>query len=133
LRLLCFNVGHFDERYQGQGIAKAMLEYLKQWARERGWRRIEIHSCPDITPTNVIGEWMLRRGPLERRGFHVLEETPAPPEQAEARLRVIEDLQAGKKEHPQWEDWYTRNFHRFGADPAWRSQYDKDYLMACDL
>ena len=133
LRVLCFNVGHFDERYQGRGIATAMLEYLKQWARQRAWRRIEAHSCPDITPTTVIGDWMLRRGPLERRGFRVLDRTQAPPERARARLRVIEDLAAGKKDQPDWADWYVRNFQRLYADPAWRSEYDKDYLMACDL
>ncbi len=133
LRVLCFNIGHFDERYQGQGIATDMLEYLKQWAREQNWRRIEIHSCPDITPTTVIGDWMLRRGPLERRGFRVIEETQAPAEQSKARLRVIEDLAAGKKDMPDWADWYVHNFQRLYADPSWWSEYDKDYLMACDL
>ncbi len=39
LRILCFNVGHFDQRYHGQGIATAMIECLKAWARERGWRQ----------------------------------------------------------------------------------------------
>lgn len=133
LRVVCFNVGHSDERYQGQGIATAMLKCLKQWAKERGWRRIEIHSCPDIVPTTVIGDWMLRRGPLERRGFRVVEETPIPPEQAEVRLRVINDLAAGKKDSPDWADWYVRNFPRLSADPAWQSECDKNYLMAYDL
>jgi hypothetical protein len=133
LRVLCFNVGHFDERYQSQGISTAMLEYLKQWARERGWRRIEIHSCPDITATTLIGDWMLRRGPLERRGFCVLEETQASAEQSKARLQVIEDLAAGKKDLPDWADWYVDNFQRLYADPSWQSEYEKDYLMVHDL
>ncbi|KPK83515.1 MAG: hypothetical protein AMJ81_08065 [Phycisphaerae bacterium SM23_33] len=133
LCVLCFNVGHSDERYHGQGIAKAMVRYLKSWARERGWRRIEARSCPDITPTNVIGDWMLRRSPLERLGFYVLKEMPAFPKEAQARLKVIEELAAGKKELPAWAAWYGRNFSRLHADPGWRSEYDKDYLMACDL
>jgi GNAT superfamily N-acetyltransferase len=133
LRILCFNIGHQDERYQGQGIAKAMVEYLRQWARQYGWRRIEALSCPDIIPTTVIGDWMLRRGPLERRGFRVVEESAAPPEEVELRLQAINDLAAGKKDHPAWADWYVRNFQRFATDTARKSEYDKNYLMACEL
>lgn len=76
LRILCFNIGHADPRWHGQGIASAMIEYLKDWARENGWRRIEMQSCPDATPLSVIGDWMLRRGYLERRGFHLVKEKP---------------------------------------------------------
>jgi len=133
LRILCFNVGHFDSRYHGQGIAAAMIECLKQWARERGWRRILADSCPDITPTTVVGVHLLRRGAWERRGFRVLENTLASPEQAQARLREIEAYASGKKEHPAGEDWYVRNFSRFHAAFVWRSEYDLDHLMACDL
>ncbi len=133
LRILCFNVGHMDERYQGQGIAKAMVEYLKPWAQQRGWRRIEARSCPDITPPTVVGNWMLRRGPLERLGFYVLKEMSASPKEAQARLKVIEEVAAGKKEQPDWMDWYVRNFPRFYAGPVWNSEYDKNYLMGYDL
>ena len=133
LRILCFNVGRFDRRYHGQGIATAMIECLKQWAHERGWRRLLAESCPDITPTTVIGNHMLRRGALERRGFRVLEKTLAPPEQAQARLHAIEMFATGRNDHPAWTEWYVRNFQRLYADPAWRSEYDMDYVMACDL
>ncbi len=133
LRILCFNIGHGDERWHGQGIAKAMVEYLKSWARQRNWRRIEAPSCPDITPTTVVGDWMLRRGALERRGFRVVVEMPAPPKQVQTRLAVVEKLLARKGDTAESADWYVRNVQRFAADPAWRSQIDKDYLMACDL
>ena len=133
LRVLCFNVGHFDRRYQGKGIAKAMLECLKEWARQRGWRRIEAHSCPDITPTNVVGDWKLRRGPLERRGFYVLEQLPAPEAEVDKRLRVITDLAGRRQDLAEEDDWYVRNFARLAANPAWKAEYDKNYLMACDL
>jgi len=133
LRVLCFNIGHFDARYQGKGIAAAMLEYLKQWARERGWRRIEIRSCPDITPPTIMGAWMLRRGPLERRGFYSLQETQVSRAEAERRLRDIEGFLTGKKDCPRWAEPYARNVHHLAAHCAWRSEYDKDYLMACDL
>jgi len=133
LRVLCFNIGHFDERYQGQGIATAMLEYLGEWARQRSRRRIEIGSCHDITPSTVIGDWMLRRGFLERRGFRVVEERAVPPEQAEVRLRIIEALAAGEENLPDWANRYVRDFPRLHADSTWKSLYDKDYLMARDL
>ncbi len=133
LRILCFNVGHFDQRYHGQGIATAMIECLKAWARERGWRRILADSCPDITPPTVVGDHLLRRGALERRGFRVLENTLARPEQARARLRAIEAYSSAQKEHPDEPTWYLRNFQRFYAAVAWRSEYDLDHLMACDL
>jgi GNAT superfamily N-acetyltransferase len=133
LRMLCFNVGHLDRRYHGQGLATAMIECLKQWARERDWRRILADSCPDITPPTVVGDHLLRRGALERRGFSVLEKTPAPPEQAKARLPAIEAYESGRKEHPVRADWYVRHFQSLRADPDWRSEYDLDYVMACDL
>jgi GNAT superfamily N-acetyltransferase len=133
LRMVCFNVGHDDQRYHGQGIATALIECLKQWARERGWRRILADSCPDITPTTVVGSHWLRRGALERRGFRVLENSLAPPEQAQARLREIEAYANGRKEHPAGTEWYVRNFARLYANPAWRSEYDLDHLMARDL
>ena len=133
LRMVCFNVGHGDQRYHGQGIATAMIECLKQWARERGWRRILMDSCPDITPPTLVGDHLLRRGALERRGFRVLENSLAPPEQAQARLREIEAYADGKKEHPAGTEWYVRNFPRLYANLAWRSEYDLDHLMACDL
>jgi len=133
LRVLCFNVGHTDLKWHGHGIAKAMLEYLKQWARDHGWRRIEARSCPDITPTIIIAGHMLRRGAFERRGFHVAEETTVPPEEAAHRLREIEAFLAGSREYPEWEQWYADNVHRLAAGETWRSEYDKVYLMACDL
>jgi GNAT superfamily N-acetyltransferase len=133
LRVLCFNVGHTDPRWHGLGIATAMVEYLKQWAREHGWRRIETKSCPDITPTTIIGDWMLRRGPLERRAFRVVEETQVLPPEASRRLEEIEAFLSGSKEVPQWGGWYAENVQRLSSDPAWRSEYDKEYLMACKL
>jgi GNAT superfamily N-acetyltransferase len=133
LRMVCFNVGRDDQRYHGQGIATAMIECLKQWARARGWRRILADSCPDITPPTIVGAHLLRRGALERRGFRVLENSLVPPEQAQARLREIETYANGGKEHPGATDWYVRSFRRLYADLAWRSEYDLDHLMACDL
>ena len=133
LRVLCLNIGHTDPRWHGHGIAKAMLEYLKQWARERGWRRIEVQSCPDITPTSIIGDWMLRRRPVERRGFRVLEETQISPDEAQRRLRVIEEFLSGGSDYPNWAEWYARSVHRLAAGSAWKSEYDKEYFMACDL
>jgi len=133
LRVLCFNIGHIDPRWHGHGIAKAMLNYLKQWAPERGWRRIEAWSCADITPTNVVGEWMLRRGALERQGFRVVEEEQVPAVGASNRLKRIDAFLSGDKDSPKGEEWYAAHVHKFAADPAWRSEYAKDYLMAFDL
>jgi len=134
LFVVCFNIGHMDARYHGQGIASAMLEYLKAWARERGWRRIETHSCPDITPHRSIGSWMLRRSALERRGFRVAEETRVPPHEAAARLRHIEATMAGTATFHPWEAWWVENFDcLLAASPSWRDEYDRDYVMACDL
>jgi GNAT superfamily N-acetyltransferase len=133
LRMVCFNVGHNDQRYHGQGIATAMIECLKGWAREHGWRRILADSCPDITPPTVVGDHLLRRGALERRGFRVLENSLAPPEEAQARLREIEAYASGKKDAAAGADWYSRNFPRLYGDIAWRAEYDLDHVMAFDL
>jgi len=133
LQVLCFNIGHQDDRFHGQGIAKAMVEYLKQWARGRGWRRLVMESCPDITPTTVLGPHVLRRGTLERCGFSVAEKEPVPLQEAERRLRVVEELAAGKTEYPDWADWYVENFPRLYAGSEWRLEYDKNYVMTYDL
>ncbi len=141
LRVLCFNVGGRDQRWHGKGIATAMLEYLKTWARGRGWRGIEAKSCPDITPTSVVGDWILRRGPLEEAGFTVLEETTVPPDEAAERLGEIEAYLSGQVSHAEWNGWfdpepntwYARNVGRLASDPVRRSEYDKDYLMRYEL
>lgn len=133
LRILCFNIGHTDAQWHGLGIAKAMVEYLKQWADAKGWRRLEARSCPDITPPTVVGNWMLRRSAFERRGFRVTEYTHVSPEEASHRLREIEAVLSGERAALEWGNYYAENVRCLAADPAWRSEYDMNYLMACDL
>jgi GNAT superfamily N-acetyltransferase len=133
LRIVCFNIGHMDPRWHGHGIAKAMAEYLVQWARENGWRRVEARSCLDITPTSVVGDWMLRRGPLERLGFRVLQELAVLPEEASHRLEQIEFFLSGSGPYPNWCSWYAENVHRLAESTNWRLEYDKDYIMAREL
>lgn len=133
LFIVCFNVGHFDKRYQGKGIASAMLELLKNWAQERGWQKLEIPSCSDIVPFRSLGPHILRRGALERRGFYILSETPVSSEVAAVRRKAIEEIATGQSDHVPWEDWYVENFKRLSSDSSWMTQYDKDYLMAYDL
>jgi hypothetical protein len=76
---------------------------------------------------------MLRRGAMERRGFRVLEVLSASPQDARKRVQVIEDLLAGRRDLREQGEWYASNFKRLAADPSWRSQCDKDYIMACAL
>lgn len=133
LFVVCFNVGHFDKRYQGKGIASAMLELLKNWARERGWQKLEIPSCPDIVPFCALGSWMLRRGALERRGFYITNETQVSSEVAAARRKAIEEIATRPSDHSPWEDWYVEKFKTLASDSSWMDQYDKNYLMAYDL
>jgi GNAT superfamily N-acetyltransferase len=133
----CFNVGHFDTRYHGKGIASAMLEVLKDWARERGWRRLEMPSCGDIVPFRAVGAWMMRKGWLERRGFYMISETRVPPEQAEARRNAIELIAARESDDEAWDfKFYSSHIQKIRTlahDSSWKAEYDKDYLMAYDL
>lgn len=140
LRVVCFNIANRDPRYHGQGIATALLEYLKRWAKERCWRRLEMRTCPDVVPAGgpgnwVAGPWILRRGPLERRGFRVIEEIAREPEEIRRRQRRIEEAARAKSEDCPEQDmlWHLENFHRIYADERGRSDYDRDYLMVCDL
>jgi hypothetical protein len=133
LRILCFNVGHTDSKWHGQGISKAMVHYLKKWAHKHEWVGIEIQSCPDIVPTSVIGDWMLRRGPLERLGFRIIREFTAPPDEALLRLQQIKLFLSGKYDYPQWCEWYSRNVHRLAEVQDWKIQYDKNYIMMRDV
>jgi len=135
LRIVCFNVGNRDPRYHGQGIATAMLQYLKAWARDRGWRRLEMRACPDVVvPADAVGSWILRRGQLKRRGFRLLEEIPVGPDEVGRRQRRIEETSKAKTgDWPPEDIWQLENFRRIYADERRRRDYDKDYLMGYDL
>jgi len=138
LRIACFNIGHFDSRYQGQGIASAMLEFLKRWAIDRRWRTIQIESCPDVVPGASLGGHVLRRSALERRGFHVSLQTRVSPKEAAGRRDAIERILSGKLWPP--DHWYMKsgqrnmeNVRKLAQDPSWKDVYDLDYIMAFDL
>lgn len=133
LFILCFNIGHFDKRYQGKGIASAMLEFLKNWAQERGWQKLEIPSCPDIVPFRALGPHILRKGALERRGFSISKETRISPDASRVRRKAIEHIATGQSDHAPWEDWYVENFKTLASDSSWTTQFDKNYVMAYDL
>ncbi len=138
LRVVCFNIGHFDVRYQGQGIATAMVEFLKQWGQERGWRGIEAWSVPDVVPEAALGGFILRRSAWEKRGFHVKEETSASAQDAASRRDAIERIVSGKLWPP--DHWYmklgqhdARKVRKLAGTTKWQDEYDKDYVMAFDL
>jgi len=139
LRIVCFNIGCRDPRYHGQGIATALIEYLKLWAKDRGWQRLEMVTCADVVPAEgpghwTDGPWILRRGPLERRGFRVLKEIPNSPEEVETRRLGIETARTGGDDRPEQDmKWHRENFCRVCGGEPQRSDYDRDYLMACDL
>ena len=79
----------------------------------------------------------MRRGWWERRGFSVAEETRVPPEQAQQRRQAIEAIAAGDWDENAWDvKSYRFNVERvreLASDPSWRAEYDKDYVMACDV
>jgi len=137
LRILCLNVGHFDTRYHGKGIASAMLEFLKAWAPERGWHTLEAPSCADVVPFRALGPHILRRSYLEKRGFHAVEEKPAQLEDTERRRSGIERILSGNLNEGDWDvksyAWNIEMVRRLASDPAWQEVYDKTYIMACDL
>jgi len=108
LRIGCFNIGHSDERYHGKGIASAMIDLLKRWGSERGWKRLETLSYPDVVPRSWAPH-ILRRGALERRGFHIVKESKITAEEmAERRAYLNLDSELDK-------------------------EFDRKYLMVFDL
>lgn len=137
LRLLCSNIGHFDTRYHGKGIASALLEVLRSWAMEHGWRRITIKSCPDVVPFWAVGPNQVRQGPLERRGFHIVSESRVAPEQAEFRREAITRILTGQFKEDDWDvKTYPDNIasvKRIAETSAWEDVYDREYVMALDL
>ena len=137
LRILCFNVGHFDVRYHSKGIASAMLEVLKSWAKDRGCRRLEIESCPDVVPFWALGPHVLRRGPLERRGFRIVADAPVGQEEAEFRRRAIKRIIQGEYSNDEWDvRTYPENLELVRAiatNSAWEDECARDYLMTFDL
>jgi GNAT superfamily N-acetyltransferase len=138
LRIACFNIGHSDARYQGKGIAKAMIEFLKQWARERGWRKIEAFSCPDVVPEVALGGFILRRSAWERRGFHIEEEIRVSTAEAADRIDAIGRILSGKL----WpaEHWYMKEGQQnikkvkeLVHNTRWQDECEKAYRMVFDL
>lgn len=137
LYIQCFNIGHFDARYHGKGIASAMLHELKQWAKANGWRRLEIKSCPDVVPFWALGPNVLRRSALARRGFQVAEEVVCPPNEATFRRKAIFRILRGQFEDDDWDvKTYPDNIayvKRIAETSNWEALFDRDFVMACDL
>ena len=143
LRILCFNIGHFNAGYHQQGIVSAMLETLKVWARERGWEKLEVRACPSVVPFDALDS--LPRRSLEKRGFRVDREV-AVPEKAEYRQAAVERVLAGQygdgdvdsrlypRDAAQKQAQAENAKARAAAQVAtWQDECGKDYMMVCDL
>jgi predicted GNAT family acetyltransferase len=137
LYVQCFNIGHFDARYHGKGIASAMLHELVQWAKENGWRRLEIASCLDVVPFWALGPHVLRRSVLERRGFRLAKESACPPKEADFRRKAIVRILT---EQFKTDDWDAKTYpdniahvKRIAETSDWQAILDRDYVMACDI
>ena len=135
----CFNIGHFDARYQDKGIASAMLTFLKRWAVQRNWQQLEMPSCADVVPYKVLGSHVLRRSRLEREGFRLARDKGVSPEEAVGRREAIRRILSGEL----WpeRDWYMKFFpddigrvrHLALDNASWETDCEKDYVMAFDL
>ena len=114
-----------------------MVDCLKAWGRERGWRRVEAASCPDVVPFRALGSHILRRSSWEKRGFRVVEEKPTVPEDAARRRTAIEQILAGNVNEDDWDvRSYSHDLERvkmLARDRSWQDVCDKTYIMACDL
>lgn len=137
LFITCLNVGHFDTRYHGQGLASTMLECLKQWARKHGWPRLECPSCPDVVPFRALGPQVMRRGWLEERGFHVARQTRVSSEEAALRRQAIVKILADELDPEAWDvrsyPSNVRKVKELASHMEWTTDCDVDYVMACGL
>ncbi len=131
LRIVCFNIGHSETRYQGQGIASQMLILLKAWARSLGWRRLEALAYPDVVPYGAWAPHILRRGALERRGFTVVEKRQLPARvRGQQRAALARYLTETGRRHHTW--GYDEAVHR-SYDATTMHEYHCEYRMAFDL
>jgi len=131
LRIICFNVGHSDTRYQGKGIASTMIELLKEWAGKRGWSRLEALAYPDVIPYGAWAPHILRRGALERRGFHVLEERQITEEERKHQRSYLDRYlnEVGRIHH----SWGFEEAEKRVYDSSAMNNYHKEYLMTFNL
>ncbi len=131
LRMICFNVGHADTRYQGKGIASTMIELLKEWAGKRGWSRLEALAYPDVIPYGAWAPHILRRGALERRGFHVLEERQVTEGERKHQRSYLNRYlnEVGRIHH----SWGFEEAEKKVYDSSVMKNYHREYLMAFDL
>lgn len=131
LRIICFNVGHSDTRYQGKGIASMMIELLKEWAGKRGWSGLEALAYPDVVPYGAWAPHILRRGALERRGFYVLEERQVSEGEMKHQRSYLDQYinEVGQIHH----SWGFEDAEKRIYDSSVMKNYHKEYLMAFDL
>jgi GNAT superfamily N-acetyltransferase len=135
----CFNIGHFDARYQGKGIATSMIAFLKDWARQRNWQRIEMPSCPDVVPFKALGGHVLRQSRLEREGFRLVREETVSADEATGCRETIRRI-LSRDLWPE-SDWYMKFYRddierirRLASDhPSWEADCVKDYVMGLDV
>lgn len=82
-----------DNPYQRKGIGTRMAEALIEWARARGWRRIEADSFEDLP---IIYEITGSAGHMfwEKLGFHLAERSPHPYLQEPSEFLVTLEQQA---------------------------------------
>lgn len=117
------------EKYRGNHLSVHLLEYLEEWARSHGWRKIVAHGC--IFTGKAAFQWLV---------------SPKPPKPVWEKAGFLpgEDFRISKtgssydmaREHRQWyrtfefPDYVPRDVDP--DDPDWYEIF-KDYTMICQL
>ena len=62
--------------YQGKGIGTKLVESLIAWAKDNGWKRIEVHGVAKGT-NNEHWQWNWALPKLQKMGFSIAREKPS--------------------------------------------------------
>jgi hypothetical protein len=107
----CSLSGH---EFRRKGVGKAMVDRMVAWAREHGWRAVEVYDVPaGLFPSDWLDGCIPPKPFWERRNFSILAHRPRPYTDAEldallrdnprnsaseqARKRqIIADIRAGR-------------------------------------
>ncbi|MEM7626484.1 MAG: GNAT family N-acetyltransferase [Planctomycetota bacterium] len=120
--------------YRGHGLALELLDYLKRWARDHGWKKLVANGC--VFSGLAQYQWRVAPKPprplWEKAGFRVEDFVPL-------NLNAVSDEADAREDFEWFKQWskseeYPKDLPRDVADdePGWREVFTQ-YTMVCAL
>jgi GNAT superfamily N-acetyltransferase len=90
--------------YRGHGLAVQLLEYLKNWAKEKGWRKLVANGC--IFSGRAQYQWLVAPKPpkpiWEKAGFSATDYKPLGLKAISSEENTRQSFEWKKTKAPEW-------------------------------